>query len=104
MAYETKSLDPIVATAIWVGFPGERLGHTTSGFACNCPVPEAWEYIYCFYIYIAAKITYPHFVLNPRPLLAEAVDSNPSGVKFLSEYTRVTYVFPIACFLMHHAV
>ena len=38
----TKSLDPIVATALRVGFPGESHGPATCGFACNCPEPEAW--------------------------------------------------------------
>ena len=38
----TKSLDPIVVTALRVGFPGERHGPATCGFACNCPEPEAW--------------------------------------------------------------
>ena len=35
----TKSLDPIVITALRVGFPGESHGPTTCGFACNCPEP-----------------------------------------------------------------
>ena len=30
----TKSLDPIVVTALRVGFPGESHGHATYGFAC----------------------------------------------------------------------
>ena len=34
----TTSLDPIVVTALWVGFPWESHG----AFACNCPEPEAW--------------------------------------------------------------
>ena len=38
----TKSLDPIVVTALRVGFPGESHGPATCAFACNCPVPEAW--------------------------------------------------------------
>ena len=38
----TKSLDPIVATALLVGFPGESHGPATYGFACYCPEPEAW--------------------------------------------------------------
>ena len=38
----TKSLDPIVVTALWVGFPGESHGPATCGFVCNCPEPEAW--------------------------------------------------------------
>ena len=38
----TKSLDPIVATALRVGFPWESHGPATCGFACNCPEPEAW--------------------------------------------------------------
>ena len=38
----TKSLDPIVFTALRVGFPGESHVRATCGFACNCPVPEAW--------------------------------------------------------------
>ena len=48
----TKSLDPIVATALRVGFPGESHGPATCGFACNCPEPETWttdvsgQYIY----------------------------------------------------------
>ena len=33
----TKSLDPIVVTALRVGFPGE-----SHRFASNCPEPEAW--------------------------------------------------------------
>ena len=38
----TKSLDPIVVTALRVGFPGESHGPATCGFACNCAEPEAW--------------------------------------------------------------
>ena len=38
----TKSLDPIVVTALRVGFPGESHGPATCGFACNCPEPETW--------------------------------------------------------------
>ena len=38
----TKSLDPIVVTALRVGFPGQSHGPATCGFACNCPEPEAW--------------------------------------------------------------
>ena len=38
----TKSLDPIVATALRVGFQGESHGLATCGFACNCTEPEAW--------------------------------------------------------------
>ena len=38
----TKSLDPIVVTAVRVGFPWESHGPATCGFACNCPEPEAW--------------------------------------------------------------
>ena len=39
----TKSFDPIVVTALRVGFPGESHGPTSCGFACNCPVdPVAW--------------------------------------------------------------
>ena len=38
----TKSLDPIVVTALRVGFPGESHGSATCGFTCNCPEPEAW--------------------------------------------------------------
>ena len=36
----TKSLDPIVVTAIRVDFPGESHGPATCGFACNCLEPE----------------------------------------------------------------
>ena len=39
----TKSLDPIVVTALRVGFSGESHGPVTCGFACNCPEPEAWS-------------------------------------------------------------
>ena len=35
-SHTTKSIDPIVATAIRVGFPGECHGPATCGFACNC--------------------------------------------------------------------
>ena len=38
----TKLLDPIVVTALRVGFPRESHGPATCGFACNCPEPEAW--------------------------------------------------------------
>ena len=38
----TKSLDPIVVTALRVSFPGESHGPATCRFACNCPEPEAW--------------------------------------------------------------
>ena len=38
----TKSLDPIVVTALLVGFPGESHGPATCEFACNCTDPEAW--------------------------------------------------------------
>ena len=38
----TKSLDPIVVTALRVGIPGESHGPATCRFACNCPEPEAW--------------------------------------------------------------
>ena len=38
----TKSLDPIVVTALRVGFSGESHGPATCGFACNCPEPESW--------------------------------------------------------------
>ena len=38
----TKSLDPIVVTALRVGFSGESHRPDTCGFACNCPEPEAW--------------------------------------------------------------
>ena len=37
-----KSLDPIVVTALRVGFPWESHGPATCGFACNFPEPEAW--------------------------------------------------------------
>ena len=33
----TKSLDPIVVTALRAGFPGESHGSATCGFAFNCP-------------------------------------------------------------------
>ena len=36
------SLDPIVVTALQVGFQGESHRPATCGFACNCPEPEAW--------------------------------------------------------------
>ena len=39
----TKSLDPIVVTALRVGFPGESHGPATCGYACNSPKPEAWK-------------------------------------------------------------
>ena len=39
----TKSLDPIVITALRVDFPGESHGPATCRFACNCPEPEAWK-------------------------------------------------------------
>ena len=35
----TKSLDPIIVTALWVGFPREGLVPATCVIACNCPVP-----------------------------------------------------------------
>ena len=38
----TKSLNPIVVTALRVGFPGESHRPATCEFACNCPEPEAW--------------------------------------------------------------
>ena len=38
----TKSFDPIVVTALRVGFPGESQVPATCGFPCNCPDPEAW--------------------------------------------------------------
>ena len=38
----TKSLDPIVVTALLVGFQGESHEPATCEFACNCPEPEAW--------------------------------------------------------------
>ena len=37
----TKSLDPIVVTALRVGFSGESQEPATCGFACNCSEPEA---------------------------------------------------------------
>ena len=40
--FETKSLSPIVAAALRVGFPRERLEPATGWLACYCPVPEAW--------------------------------------------------------------
>ena len=33
----TKSVDPIVVTALRVGLPGECHGPATCGFSCNCP-------------------------------------------------------------------
>ena len=38
----TKSLDPIVVTALRVGHPGESHGPATCGFVCNCPETETW--------------------------------------------------------------
>ena len=38
----TKSLDPIVVTALRVDFPGESHGPATCRFSGNCPEPEAW--------------------------------------------------------------
>ena len=38
----TKLLDPVIVTALRVGFPAESHGPTTCVFACNCPEPEAW--------------------------------------------------------------
>ena len=38
----TKSFDPIVVTALRVGFPGESHGPATCEFACNCTDPDAW--------------------------------------------------------------
>ena len=38
----TKSLDPIIVTALRVGFPWESHGPAKCGFACNCPEPQAW--------------------------------------------------------------
>ena len=38
----TKSLDPIVATALRAGFPWESHGPVTCGFVCYCLEPEAW--------------------------------------------------------------
>ena len=38
----TKSLDPTVVSDLRVCFPGESHGAATSGFASNCPEPEAW--------------------------------------------------------------
>ena len=38
----TKSLDPIIVTALRVSFPWENLGPAQVGFACNYPVQEAW--------------------------------------------------------------
>ena len=37
----TKSLDPIVVTAVRVGFSWESYGPATCGFARNCSEPEA---------------------------------------------------------------
>ena len=37
----TKSLNPIVVTALRVFFPWESHGPATCGFACNCPEPDA---------------------------------------------------------------
>ena len=54
----TKSLDPIVVTALWVGFPGESHGPATCGFACNCPEPEAWT--------TEASWRIPHYSLQNR--------------------------------------
>ena len=63
----TKSLDPIVVTALRVGLPGESHGPATCGFACNCPEPEAWTtevccFTSCIYIYILKLIP-----SHPRP-------------------------------------
>ena len=66
----TKSLDPIVVTALRVDCPVECHGPATCGFACNCPESEApgriyiyvsniymYVYIYtCIYIYIYMHI------------------------------------------------
>ena len=81
----TKSLDPIVVTALLVGFPGESHGPATCGFACSCPEPEAWTseasrlcYVLCLillcfvvdvciyiYIYICAYIyIYVHIYIR----------------------------------------
>ena len=38
-----KSLDPIIATTLRVGFPGKVHGPATCGFVCNCPEPVAWK-------------------------------------------------------------
>ena len=35
-----STIDPIVVTALPMGFPVECLGPATCGYACNCPVPE----------------------------------------------------------------
>ena len=37
----TKSLDPIIVTAIRVGSPWENIGPASCGIACNCLVPKA---------------------------------------------------------------
>ena len=38
----TKSLDPVIVTALWVDLPGESIRPAIVGFVCNCLVPEAW--------------------------------------------------------------
>ena len=38
----TKSLDPIVVTALRLGFPWDSHGPATCGFACSCLETEAW--------------------------------------------------------------
>ena len=62
----TKSLDPIVVTALRVGFPGESHGPATCGFACNCLESDVWTteasghmrtHIYiCTHIYMRTHI------------------------------------------------
>ena len=68
----TKSLDPIVATALKVGFPGESHRPATCGLTCNCPKPEAWTteaswhtyiHIYTYTQYIKKK-TYTYIKIH----------------------------------------
>ena len=39
----TKSLGPIIVTALRMGLPRANIGPATCGFACNCPVLEAGD-------------------------------------------------------------
>ena len=52
----TMSLDPIIVTALWVGFSGKSLELATGGLAYNCPLAEALTTgAYCTQHNIACK-------------------------------------------------
>ena len=90
----------IVVTVLRKNFPGESLVPVIGGFACNCPVPEAWTTEAMPFSYF--RDHYVHRFITMRPISTTATTITTTTITSTTTTTTNATSTTYSCDLVIH--